>query len=183
MIEFCKNLIETFLIVILRLYTNKCTKDEITNGLNVIYVRHEQNQFAIKIENGSNISAGFAHSAAIIDGSCYLWGSNGVNCALSAITPNTTVDSSSETSPRCLEFISNMGLEVHAVKCGKAHTLILTNNGVSCNTDSNHRNLKSNYFLAIALQIAICNGFKSAASTWDRKASRSSIAADACEGI
>lgn len=27
--------------------------------------------------------------------------------------------------------MSNMGLEVHAVKCAKAHTLILTNNGVS----------------------------------------------------
>lgn len=78
-----------------------------------------------------NISAGFAHCAAIIDGSCYLWGSNGVNCALNLAAPNSVADSISETSPRCLEFVSNMGLEVHAVKCGKAHTLILTNNGVS----------------------------------------------------
>lgn len=88
-------------------------------------------QFAIKVDNGLNISAGFAHCAAIVDGSCYLWGSNGVNCALNLAAPNSVADSASETSPRCLEFISNMGLEVHAVKCGKAHTLILTNNGVS----------------------------------------------------
>lgn len=130
MVEFCKHLIETFLIVIMRLYVNKSIRDEITNGLNVIHVQNEQNQFAIRIDNGSNISAGFAHCAAIVDGCCYLWGSSGVNCALSAVTVNSAIDQSSETSPRCLEFISNMGLEVHAVKCGKAHTLILTNNGV-----------------------------------------------------
>ena len=89
-------------------------------------------QFAIKIDNSLlNMSAGFAHCAAIIDGSCYLWGSNGVNCALNLAAPNSVADSISETSPRCLEFISSMGLEVHAVKCGKGHTLILTNNGVS----------------------------------------------------
>lgn len=114
----------------MKLYVNKSIRDEITNGLNVIHVRNEQNQFAIRIDNGSNISAGFAHCAAIVDGCCYLWGSSGVNCALSAVTLNSAIDQSSQTSPRCLEFISNMGLEVHAVKCGKAHTLILTNNGV-----------------------------------------------------
>lgn len=75
------------------------------------------------------LSAGFSHCAAIIDGSCYLWGSNGINCAVSSNSSGT--ESGSESSPKCLEFISNMGLEVHAVKCGKAHTLILTNNGVS----------------------------------------------------
>lgn len=132
MVGFCKQLIDTFLIVIIRLYKLKYpTKDEITNGLNMIYVHHEQNQFAIKIENGTNISAGFAHAAAIVDGSCYLWGSNGMNCALSGNLANTIVDISTETSPKCLEFMSSMGLEVHAVKCGKMHTLILTNNGVS----------------------------------------------------
>lgn len=35
------------------------------------------------------------------------------------------------SSPRPLQFISNMGLIVHAVRCGRTHTLILTNNGVS----------------------------------------------------
>lgn len=43
-VDFCKHLIETFLIVIIRLYTLKCTKDETTNGLNAICVRNEQNQ-------------------------------------------------------------------------------------------------------------------------------------------
>lgn len=118
-------------MIIIRLYTLKCTKDEITNGLNAIYVHHEHNQFAIKIGNGSNISAGFSHAAAIVDGCCYLWGSNGFNCALSGNVPSAIVDASSETAPKCLEFMSTMNLEVHAVKSGKSHTLILTNNGVS----------------------------------------------------
>lgn len=112
------------------MYVNKNIQDDITNGLNVIYVRNEQNQFAIRIDTGSNVSAGFGHCAAIVDGCCYLWGSSGVNCALSAATLNSS-SADPQTSPKCLEFISNMGLEVHAVKCGKAHTLILTNNGVS----------------------------------------------------
>lgn len=88
-------------------------------------------QFAIKVDNSSTIAAGFSHCAAIVDGSCYLWGSNGVNCALNCASAYAASDPSSETSPKCLEFISNMGLEVHAVKLGKAHTLIVTNNGVS----------------------------------------------------
>lgn len=54
LIEFCKHLIETFLIVIIRLYTLKCAKDETTNGLNAICVRHEQNQvrlFALQLDS------------------------------------------------------------------------------------------------------------------------------------
>lgn len=39
-------------------------------------------QFAIKVENYSPMSAGFSHCACIVDGSVYMWGSNGINCAL-----------------------------------------------------------------------------------------------------
>lgn len=31
---------------------------------------------------------------------------------------------------KTLELLSQLDLEVHAVKCGRQHTLILTNNGV-----------------------------------------------------
>lgn len=85
----------------MKLYVNKDIRDEITNGLNVIHVQNEQNQFAIRIDNGSNISAGFAHCAAIDEGCCYLWGSSGVNCALSAVTAvtvNSSIDQSTQTS-------------------------------------------------------------------------------------
>lgn len=98
----------------------------------MIYVRHEENQFAIKVDNSASLSAGFSHCAAIVDGSCYIWGSNGINCALnnSNSAAGGGSDFGTEATPKCLEFISSMGLEVHAVKCGKAHTLILTNNGL-----------------------------------------------------
>lgn len=102
--------------------------DDISNGLTMIYVNHEENQFAIKIENYAPISVGFSHCAAIVDGCCYVWGSNGINCALSISSGG--IDYGTESTPRCLEFIAGMALEVHAVKCGKLHTLILTNNGL-----------------------------------------------------
>lgn len=31
---------------------------------------------------------------------------------------------------KTLELLSQLNLEVHALKCGRQHTLILTNNGV-----------------------------------------------------
>lgn len=39
--------------------------------------------------------------------------------------------SESYNSPKPLQFLSNLNLEVHAVRCGRVHTLLLTNNGVS----------------------------------------------------
>lgn len=128
LIEFCRHLIETFLVIVIRLFTMSFSAiDNVGNGLSMIYVRHEENQFAIKVKNCAPISVGFSHCAAIVDGCCYLWGSNGINCALSSMANN---DPSIESMPRCLEFIASMALEVHAVKCGKAHTLVLTNNGL-----------------------------------------------------
>lgn len=88
--KFCKHLIETFLAIVIKLYALNSTNDDISNAFNVIYVQHEENQFSIKVDNCSTISAGFSHCAAIVDGSCYLWGSNGVNCALSIMPPNGT---------------------------------------------------------------------------------------------
>lgn len=125
--EFCRHFIETFLVICFRLYTLKCLRDDVCNGLNMIHVSHEENQFAIRVENHATLSAGFSHCAAVVDGSCYMWGSNGIACTLSSTQlPAGT----SEATPKCVECISCMGLEVHAVKCGKSHSLILTNNGV-----------------------------------------------------
>lgn len=119
------------MIICIRLYTIQCIRDDVCNGLNMIYVRHEENQFAIKVDNCATLSAGFSHCAAIVDGSCYIWGSNGVNCALNSSNSSSGgSEFGTESTPKCLEFISCMGLEVHAVRCGKAHTLILTNNGL-----------------------------------------------------
>lgn len=47
------------------------------------------------------------------------------------------LDSDILNAPRPLKFIQNMSLFVHAVKCGRTHTLILTNNGVSKKCVSN----------------------------------------------
>lgn len=88
LVKFCKHLIETFLAIVIKLYSLSSVDDDISNSFHVIYVQHEENQFSIKVDNSSTISAGFSHCAAIVDGSCYLWGSNGVNCALSIMPPN-----------------------------------------------------------------------------------------------
>lgn len=65
-----------------------------------------------------------------MDGLVYLWGSNGINCSLSSNVQAESMDMYS--TPKQLQFIANMGLVVHVVKCARMHTLILTNNGVSC---------------------------------------------------
>lgn len=109
-------------------------------------------QFAITIKNNSPLSAGFSHCVCIVDGLAYMWGSNGVNCVLNDASKgnvhevnmcshrelyrNSSICYSSEpiesyNSPKPLQFLSNMNLEVHAVRCGRVHTLLLTNNGVS----------------------------------------------------
>lgn len=44
LIEFCRYLIETFLIIVMKLYTLKHHNESLINGLSFIYVQHEENQ-------------------------------------------------------------------------------------------------------------------------------------------
>lgn len=44
LIKFCKHLMETFLAIVIKLYSLNSVEDEISNAFNVIYVQHEENQ-------------------------------------------------------------------------------------------------------------------------------------------
>ncbi|XP_037026178.1 uncharacterized protein LOC119067371 [Bradysia coprophila] len=124
---FCRLFIETFLKVSLRLYSMQHSADNINRSLRSINVHHESKAFAITIKNNSPLSAGFSHCVCIVDGLAYIWGSNGVNCILNDTSKEP---SESYNSPKPLQFLSNLNLEVHAVRCGRVHTLLLTNNGL-----------------------------------------------------
>ncbi|XP_065372533.1 uncharacterized protein ca isoform X2 [Calliphora vicina] len=128
LLEFCKNLIETYLAVLIHLESQRSKCDRVLNALNTFRLTYEDNQFAIETSRFKPISAGCAHCACVVDGVAYFWGSNGVPC-------NYSVNKSSDTpeppyAVKSLDLLSQLNLEVHAVKCGRQHTLVLTNNGL-----------------------------------------------------
>lgn len=57
-------------------------KDNFLHSINVFRVTSEERQNYVKLMNFSPISAGFSHSGCIVDNSVYMWGTNGINCAL-----------------------------------------------------------------------------------------------------
>jgi hypothetical protein len=57
-------------------------KDNFLSSLNVFRITSEERQNYVKLSNYTPLSAGFSHSACIVDNSVYLWGTNGINCAL-----------------------------------------------------------------------------------------------------
>lgn len=123
-------MIETYIIVLMHLQSLESTESNFLHALNTFHIQYEENQFAIKINNSSPMSAGFSQSACIVDGSIYIWGSNGINYSFNL---NSLESDKSEQMflPKRLVVLSNLDLEVHAVKCGRTHIVILTNNGVS----------------------------------------------------
>ncbi|XP_013097207.2 uncharacterized protein LOC106080378 [Stomoxys calcitrans] len=128
LLEFCKNLIETYLAVLIHLESQRSTNDRVLNALNTFRLTYEDNQFAIEATRFKPISAGCAHCACVVDGVAYFWGSNGVPCNYSA----SKLSDSPEPpyAVKSLDLLAHLNLHVHAVKCGRQHTLILTNNGL-----------------------------------------------------
>lgn len=114
----------------MQLQSLESSQSNFLHALNTFHIQYEENQFAIKINDSSPMSAGFSQSACIVDGSIYIWGSNGVNYSFNL---NSLESDKSEQMflPKRLVVLSNLDLEVHAVKCGRTHIIILTNNGVS----------------------------------------------------
>ncbi|XP_053669544.1 uncharacterized protein LOC128719926 [Anopheles marshallii] len=127
---FCKALIETFLAVAIRAQQLKMHHDgSFLNALKHVRVHHEERAIEMRLARFSPIATGFFHSAAVVNHAAYIWGSNGVNCALSrtalqgdAIGPNG--------QPPALSFLRQIELDVLAVQCGRLHTLFLTSNGL-----------------------------------------------------
>ncbi|XP_035899291.1 uncharacterized protein LOC118506373 [Anopheles stephensi] len=127
---FCKALIETFLAVAIRAQELKMHHDgSFLNALKHVRVHHEERAIEMRLARFSPIATGFFHGAAVVNRTAYVWGSNGVNCALSrtalqgdAIGPNG--------QPPALSFLRQIELDVLAVQCGRLHTLLLTSNGL-----------------------------------------------------
>ncbi|XP_050071754.1 uncharacterized protein LOC126559628 [Anopheles maculipalpis] len=127
---FCKALIETFLAVSIRAQQLKMhCEGSFLNALKHVRVHHEERAIEMRLTRFSPIATGFFHGAAVVNHAAYIWGSNGVNCALSrtalqgdAIGPNG--------QPPALSFLRQIELDVLAVQCGRLHTLFLTSNGL-----------------------------------------------------
>uniref|UniRef100_A0A182K6Y6 Uncharacterized protein n=1 Tax=Anopheles christyi TaxID=43041 RepID=A0A182K6Y6_9DIPT len=127
---FCKALIETFLAVSIRAQQLKMHHaGSFLNALKHVRVHHEERAIEMRLVRFSPIATGFFHAAAVVNHTAYIWGSNGVNCALSrtalqgdAIGPNG--------QPPAVSFLRQIELDVLAVQCGRLHTLFLTSNGL-----------------------------------------------------
>lgn len=57
-------------------------KDSFINSINLFRITSEERQNYVKLVNFSPISAGFSHSGCVVENTAYMWGTNGINCAL-----------------------------------------------------------------------------------------------------
>ncbi|XP_050082289.1 uncharacterized protein LOC126569330 [Anopheles aquasalis] len=132
LLYFCKALIETFLAVAVRAQTLKMNNDGVASFLSAlkhIRPRHEERAVEMRLEQFSPIAAGFFHAAAVVRHVAFVWGSNGVNCALSRTVLQGDAIGASGQPPE-VSFLRQIDLEVLAVQCGRLHTLLLTSNGL-----------------------------------------------------
>ncbi|XP_017874153.1 PREDICTED: uncharacterized protein LOC108621381 [Drosophila arizonae] len=148
--EFSKCLIETYLAVLTHMEAQRVKHDSIVNALSNFRISYEDNQFAIESSRFKPISAGCAYCACVVDGVAYFWGSSGVPCCYSA--QKSTEPPEPAHAVKTLELLSQLDLEVHAVKCGRQHTLILTNNGLYAIGNNNLCQLGVGQHMQMALQ-------------------------------
>ncbi|XP_036324147.1 uncharacterized protein LOC118737630 isoform X2 [Rhagoletis pomonella] len=155
--DFCKNLIETYLAVLIYMESQRSKSEHIINALSTFRITYEDNQFAIETSRFKPISAGCAHCACVVDGVAYFWGSNGVPC-------NYSVNKSSDPpepphAVKSLDLLSQLNLEVHTVKCGRQHTLVLTNNGLYAFGNNNLLQLGTGRDMQVSLQPMLVRAF------------------------
>uniref|UniRef100_A0A182ND12 Uncharacterized protein n=1 Tax=Anopheles dirus TaxID=7168 RepID=A0A182ND12_9DIPT len=127
---FCKALIETFLAVSIRAQQLKMhSEGSFLNALKHVRVHHEERAIEMRLARFSPIATGFFHAAAVVNHAAYVWGSNGVNCALSRTSLQGDAIGPSGQPP-AVSFLRQIELDVLAVQCGRLHTLFLTSNGL-----------------------------------------------------
>ncbi|KAL1392791.1 hypothetical protein pipiens_012222 [Culex pipiens pipiens] len=127
---FCKSLIETFLAVSIRAQLLKLhTSNSFLNALRHVRVHYDERLVEMRLRQFSPISAGFSHAGCVMNKVAYLWGSNGVNCALSRTSLQGDPLGANGYPPHAA-FIKQLDLEVLGVQCGRLHTLLLTSNGI-----------------------------------------------------
>ncbi|XP_030371281.1 uncharacterized protein LOC115621712 [Scaptodrosophila lebanonensis] len=154
--EFCKSLIETYLAVLIHMESQRVKHDSIVNALSNFRISYEDNQFAIESSRFKPISAGCAYCACVVDGVAYFWGSNGVPFCFSA--QKACEPPEPAHAVKALELLSQLNLEVHAVKCGRQHILILTNNGLYAMGNNNLCQLGIGRHMQMALQPMLVQG-------------------------
>ncbi|XP_062123118.1 uncharacterized protein LOC133836564 isoform X1 [Drosophila sulfurigaster albostrigata] len=154
--EFCKCLIETYLAVLIHMESQRVKYDSIVNALSNFRINYEDNQFAIATSRFKPISAGCAYCACVVDGVAYFWGSSGVPCCFSA--QKSTEPPEPAHAVKTLELLSQLNLEVHALKCGRQHTLILTNNGLYAMGNNSLCQLGIGQHMQMALQPMLVTG-------------------------
>ncbi|KAH8383189.1 hypothetical protein KR009_007193 [Drosophila setifemur] len=159
--EFCKSLIETYLAVLIHMESQRVKHDSIVNALSHFRINYEDNQarlldnqltcsFAIESSRFKPISAGCAYCACVVDGTAYFWGSSGIPSYYSA--QKSTEPPEPAHAVKCLDLLSHLNLQVHAIKCGRQHTLILTNNGLYSVGNNNLCQLGIGRHMQMALQ-------------------------------
>ncbi|XP_016989044.2 uncharacterized protein LOC108051441 [Drosophila rhopaloa] len=148
--EFCKSLIETYLAVLIHMESQRVKHDSIVNALSNFRINYEDNQFAIESSRFKPISAGCAYCACVVDGTAYFWGSSGIPSYYSA--QKSTEPPEPAHAVKSLDLLSQLNLQVHAIKCGRQHTLILTNNGLYSVGNNNLCQLGIGRHMQMALQ-------------------------------
>lgn len=148
--EFCKSLIETYLAVLIHMESQRVKRDSIVNALSNFRINYEDNQFAIESSRFKPISAGCAYCACVVDGTAYFWGSSGIPSYYSA--QKSTEPPEPAHAVKSLDLLSQLNLQVHAIKCGRQHTLILTNNGLYSVGNNNLCQLGIGRHMQMALQ-------------------------------
>ncbi|KAH8312815.1 hypothetical protein KR044_013053 [Drosophila immigrans] len=155
--EFSKCLIETYLAVLIHMESQRVKHDSIVNALSNFRINYEDNQtFAIETARFKPISAGCAYCACVVDGVAYFWGSSGVPCCFSAQKSSEPPEPAHAV--KSLELLSQLNLEVHALKCGRQHTLILTNNGLYAMGNNSLCQLGIGQHMQMALQPMLVSG-------------------------
>lgn len=172
-IAFGKSFIETFLLLLINIHARRrnnrrrpadeppSVEPETASFAAALSTmdgdRAEDTPLALAVRFNSPLSVGFSHCAYIVDGIAYAWGSNGVNCLLGAAAQPETADVYS--TPRPLQFLGQLNVVVHAVRCGRTHTLILTNNGLYATGANQLGQLGIGRYTAQALQPMLVRSF------------------------
>ncbi|KAH8294765.1 hypothetical protein KR018_002629, partial [Drosophila ironensis] len=157
--DFCKSLIETYLAVLIHMESQRVKRDSLVNALSNFRINYEDNQaslcqllfsFAIESARFKPISAGCAYCACVVDGAAYFWGSSGIPSYYSA--QKSTEPPEPAHAVKILDLLSQLNLQVHAIKCGRQHTLILSNNGLYSVGNNNLCQLGIGRHMQMALQ-------------------------------
>lgn len=151
---YCNSFIEAFLGVLIRSVEMKeGARSQLLNGLTNINIRYESTANLAVTRRLQQVSAGYAHACRVVKEKAYIWGSNQipymVDDNFGAMAPGIgkwriydnfsrfiyssfiSESSSLGSRPKMVKFLSNLNISVLSVHCGRTHTLLYTNNGVS----------------------------------------------------